>query len=165
MAFKFDFGECGRWSVRSGCQSLNFFTAAGDDFLSVAFQKDLSYELGFEGFGIWEVPWRVEGFRKSEVLLRYDSSGYSLFKRELSYVKTWRRHGVPFTYRAKNSIHELVHVFWFHKVSTLKHTHREFWDNRQVLLKGQTDLLTELVIILQGLDLSHTPHALECLVI
>ena len=45
------------------------------------------------------------------------------------------------TYRSKNSIHKLVHVFRSHQVTTLENAHGELWNDRQMLAEGLADVL------------------------
>jgi len=39
-----------------------------------------------------------------------------------------------YAYRAQDGVHEFVHVFWLHEISTFQHPHCQLWNHSQVLL-------------------------------
>ena len=81
MAFDFDIWDVTGRTVRLSCQRLSPSPADIHYLTGVAFQKHLSNKFDVRvlvSLSVWKVPWGVERFRQSKVLLGNDSARNTL---------------------------------------------------------------------------------------
>ena len=83
------------------------------------------------------MPWRVEGVRQGEMLLCNDATGYSLLDYPYQPKKSPRDQlsTARLTYRSQESVHESIHLFWMHEITTFENSHRQIGNHHQMFFQ------------------------------